>query len=71
MTVDGRVVPAWFRWEYETGQTQGITNYRSAVAQEIVDCNKDATKVVVDAFNPERNLKLAPEEAALRIPSRK
>lgn len=43
---DGNVVTVWFRWEYETAQTQDMTSFRSAATREEFDCTRDAEIVI-------------------------
>lgn len=54
--LEGNVVTAWLRWEYQVPQTQGLVTYRSAVTREVIDCARDAAKVVAETLYPDQNL---------------
>ncbi len=53
--VQGTLVTAWFRWEYETAQLNGYTAYKSAAERVEIDCTSDAMRDLATTYYSRNN----------------
>jgi hypothetical protein len=56
MMIRGRLVTAWFRWEYMAAQTYLNQFYQSAVVREEIDCDSAATRDLAITSYSDSNL---------------
>jgi hypothetical protein len=57
ITIQGKLVTAWFRWEFMTNQTYAIyQTYRSFVDRTEIDCATDATRELAATYYADSNL---------------
>jgi len=54
--VNGTVVTAWFRWEYQTDMTYGLDTFRSIVTRDRIDCARDVDMTISQTIYSKQNM---------------